>query len=140
MSACYASDSSEYRSTNLQSPLGTGGDRGVCRVSSNSFAWLMLVASIAAEVIGTVALRLSEGFSRPIPSVVTCPLFGASILLMAIVVKHLEAGFVYAIWAGCSTAFAALLGIAFFRETADVARLVGLGLIVSGVIVLNLRS
>lgn len=105
-----------------------------------TFAWLVLAASVLAEVLGTMALRHSDGFTRLIPSVITGLCYTAAIWLMAVSVRNLEVGLAYAVWAGCGTALTALLGIVLFGESANLLRLSGLGLIISGVVVLNLST
>ena len=106
----------------------------------STFAWLVLAASVLAEVAGTMALRHSDGFTRLTPALITGFFYAAAIWLMAASVRHLEVGLAYAIWAGSGTALTALLGIVLFGESASPLRLSGLGLIISGVAVLNLSA
>ncbi|ARN21716.1 DMT family transporter [Piscinibacter gummiphilus] len=105
-----------------------------------AFAWLLLVASVLAEVIGTVALRYTDGFTRPLPSLLTAACYAGAIWWMAVAVRHLEVGLTYAIWAGCGTALTALVGIVWFGESAGMLRLAGLAMIVGGVVALNLSG
>jgi small multidrug resistance pump len=109
-------------------------------MAPQSFAWLLLAASVAAEVAGTVALRYAHGFTKIIPSIAVCIFYAAAIWLMSIVVKHLEMGLTYAVWAGSGTALTALLGILYFGESVSALRMSGLFFIVLGVITLNLSS
>ena len=106
----------------------------------STFAWLALAASVLAEVAGTMALRHSDGFTRIFPSIITGLCYTAAIWLMAVSVGKLEVGLAYAVWAGSGTAATALLGILLFGESASQLRLSGLGLIISGVVVLNLSA
>ncbi|SFE43062.1 DMT family transporter [Paracidovorax wautersii] len=103
-------------------------------------AWLVLAASVFAEVLGTFALRYAEGFTRPLPSAAVVICYGSAIWLMSLSIKHLEMGLTYAVWAGCGTALTAALGIIWFDESSGPLRLAGLGCIVLGVIALNLSS
>ena len=97
----------------------------------------MLAFAIAAEVIATVALKASDGFSRPLPSVLVVVGYLVSFWLLALVLKNLSVGTTYAIWSAVGTAAVALIGIAMYGEAASVLKLASLGLIVLGVIGLN---
>jgi small multidrug resistance pump len=98
---------------------------------------LMLAAAIASEVIATVALKASDGFSRPGPAVLVVIGYAVSFWLLALVLKHLSVGTTYAIWSAVGTAAIALIGIAMYGEGASLLKLASLGLIVVGVIGLN---
>ena len=97
----------------------------------------MLAFAIAAEVIATVALKASDGFSRPLPSVLVVVGYLVSFWLLALVLKNLSVGTTYAIWSAAGTAAVALIGIAMYGEAASALKLASLGLIVLGVIGLN---
>ena len=98
---------------------------------------LMLAAAIATEVVATVALKASDGFSRPVPSAIVVAGYLLSFWLLALVLKHLSVGTTYAIWSAAGTAAVALIGIAMYGEAASTLKLASLGLIVLGVIGLN---
>jgi len=98
---------------------------------------LMLSAAIAAEVIATVALKASDGFSRPVPSAIVVAGYLVSFWLLALVLKDMSVGATYAIWSAVGTAAVALIGIALYGEAASMLKLASLGLIVVGVIGLN---
>ncbi len=98
---------------------------------------LFLTLAIASEVIATVALKASEGFSKPLPAVIVVVGYGISFFLLALVLKHLSVGTTYAIWSAVGTAAIALIGIAAYGEAASTLKLASLGLIVLGVIGLN---
>ena len=104
-----------------------------------AFSWLLLGASIAAEVAGTIALRHADGFTRLTPSLVVGVCYAAAIWLMSIAVRHLEVGLAYAVWAGSGTALTAVLGILWFGESTTLPRLAGVAMIIIGVVVLNLE-
>ncbi|MGN8083998.1 DMT family transporter [Variovorax sp. 22077] len=101
-------------------------------------AWLLLAASIAAEVFGTIALRHADGFTRWWPSLLTCGLYAFAIWLMSLAVRHLDVGLAYAVWAGVGTALTAVVGMLWFGEAVHASRLIGIALIVGGVVILNL--
>ncbi len=97
----------------------------------------MLSAAIATEVVATVALKASDGFSRPLPSAIVVVGYLVSFWLLALVLKQLSVGTTYAIWSAVGTAAVALIGVFAYGETASVLKLASLGLIVLGVIGLN---
>ncbi len=97
----------------------------------------MLAFAIASEVIATVALKHTEGFSRPLPIALVVVGYGVSFWLLALVLKHLSVGTTYAIWSAVGTAAIALIGIAAYGEGASPLKLASLGLIIVGVIGLN---
>ncbi|MCX2864135.1 multidrug efflux SMR transporter [Paucibacter sp. PLA-PC-4] len=107
---------------------------------SSSTAWWLLAASVLAEVLGTVALRHADGFTRFLPSLACAALYGLAIWLMSLSVRHLDLGLAYAVWAGAGTALTACVGIWLFGESMHAPRLLGIALIVAGVAVLNLSA
>ena len=98
---------------------------------------IYLTLAIASEVIATVALKSSEGFSRPLPATIVVVGYGISFFLLALVLKHMSVGTTYAIWSAVGTAAIALVGIAAYGETANVLKVASLGLIILGVVGLN---
>jgi small multidrug resistance pump len=105
----------------------------------SAFTYLML--AIVSELIATTSLKLSEGFSKPLPSLLVVVGYGTAFYLMSQALKlAMPIGTAYAIWSGVGTVGIAILGVLFFRETMDFARIVGITLIVAGVLVLNMYS
>ncbi|TGZ11509.1 DMT family transporter [Streptomyces rhizosphaericola] len=102
------------------------------------YAYGLLAAAIAAEVAGTTAMKYSEGFTRLWPSIGTAVGYLIAFTLLAQTLKTLSVGTAYAIWAGVGTAAVALIGILFMGESSSLVKVVGVGLIVVGVVVLNL--
>jgi small multidrug resistance pump len=98
---------------------------------------LYLAFAITSEVIATVALKHTEGFSRPLPIALVVVGYAVSFWLLALVLKHLSVGTTYAIWSAVGTAAIALIGIAAYGEGASPLKLASLGLIIVGVIGLN---
>ncbi len=103
-------------------------------------SWFLLIAAITAEVGGTTCLKLSEGFSRLAPSLGVVVLYPLSFVFLAAVLKHVDVSVAYAIWAGLGTALVAAIGILAFGEPLSAARLVSLGLIIVGVVGLQLSG
>ncbi|MFJ8750914.1 DMT family transporter [Streptomyces sp. NPDC102441] len=98
----------------------------------------MLAAAIAAEVAGTTAMKYSEGFTRLWPSLITVVGYVLAFALLAQTLKTLSIGTAYAIWAGTGTAAVAAIGILWMGESAGLAKLAGIALVIAGVVVLNL--
>ena len=101
---------------------------------------VLLALAIVSEVIGTVLLRVSDGMSKLWPSVGMLAAYGASVYLLALVLKHMEIGFTYAVWAGVGTAMIAVIGVADWDEPMGVVKVLSIGAVILGVIGLNLSS
>ena len=102
------------------------------------YYWLLLTAAIALEVAGTTSMKLSHGFSRLVPSLLVFVFYAISFVAFSIALKKIEVSIAYAIWAGIGTAAIALIGILFFKESLTALKLLSIGLIIAGVIGLNL--
>ncbi|MEU4039337.1 DMT family transporter [Streptomyces collinus] len=100
--------------------------------------YLWLTGAISAEVAATTAMKYSEGFSRPGPSLVTAVGYVVSFALLARTLRTVSIGTAYAIWSGAGTAAVAVLGLLLFGEGMSAAKVAGIVLIVGGVVVLNL--
>lgn len=101
-------------------------------------AWLLLMLAIALEVMGTTALKLSDGFTKlPWLGVVLLG-YGGAFAALSVTLKSLPVGLSYAIWAGLGTLGAVVVGRVLFREALGAPQYVGMVLIVVGVVVLNL--
>jgi small multidrug resistance pump len=98
---------------------------------------IFLLLAIASEVIATVALKTSEGFSRPLPAAIVVVGYGISFFLLAIVLKHMSVGTTYAVWSAVGTAAIAIIGIVAYGEGANLMKIASLGLIILGVVGLN---
>src|SRR3954470_7268019 len=103
-------------------------------------AALYLAIAIAAEVTGTVALKFTDGFTRPGPAVIVVAGYALSFWMLALVLRELPIGLTYAVWAAVGTALIATIGIVAFGEPATTLKLLSLGLIVAGVVGLNLSG
>jgi small multidrug resistance pump len=93
----------------------------------------MLVGAIATEVASTLALRGSDGFSKPVPSVITVVGYIVSFILLALVLKTLPVGIVYAIWSAVGIALVAVFGKILFNDPVPPLAMAGMVLIVGGV-------
>ena len=103
-------------------------------------AWTYLTAAIATEVVGTLFLRFTDGFTRPLPSIVVVITYVLSLWLTALALKTLEISLAYAVWAGVGTAAIAIIGMAALGETVNALKLASILLVISGVIGLNLSG
>ena len=101
---------------------------------------LYLLLAIIAEVTGTTCVKLSEGFTRLIPSVLIFVFYGLSLGFLGLALKRMDLGLAYAVWAGLGIAFIASVGILYFREPVTATKMVSLALIVAGVVGLNLAG
>ena len=99
-----------------------------------------LTAAILVEIVATLALRASDGFSRLGPTLTAVAGFVLAFALLAQALKTIEVGVAYAVWSGVGTAAITLIGILALGESAAALKLVGTAMIVVGVVVLNLSS
>ncbi len=102
--------------------------------------WLILSAAIVFETIGTTALKASAQFTRPWPSAVVVLAYAASFYLLSMTLNVLPVGVVYAIWSGAGIVLIAGLAWVVFGQRLDLPAVLGMGLIVAGIVVINLFS
>lgn len=102
-------------------------------------AYVLLGVAIAAEVLGTSLLKSTEGFSRLWPTVATLAAYVVSFLALSMAIQRgLQVGIGYAIWSGLGTTLIVIIGALFLSEPVTVVKVVGVGLVIAGVVVLNL--
>ena len=102
--------------------------------------WFFLVVAIISEVAGTSALKSAEGFTKFWPSTVVVVGYASAFYFLSLTLKTIPVGIAYAVWSGVGTALIALLAWVFMGQKLDWPAVVGILLIVSGVLVLNLFS
>lgn len=102
--------------------------------------WLYLLVAIVAEVIGTTALKVSNGFTRPWPSFIVVTGYGAAFFFLSLTLRAMPVGIAYAVWSGVGVVLITLIGWLWFQQKLDAAGIVGIALIIAGVLVLNLFS
>ncbi len=102
--------------------------------------YFILMLAVLAETIGTTALQASQQFSRPLPSVIVIVAYGAAFYLLAIALRTFPVGVAYAMWSGMGIVFIAIIGFAVFGQRLDMAAIIGIALIMSGIVVINLFS
>lgn len=102
--------------------------------------YLYLIIAIVAEVIATSALKASEGFSKLIPSLIVVVGFGVAFYFLSLVLKTIPMGVAYAIWSGLGIVLISIAGLLLFGQKLDAAAIIGILLIISGVVVMNVFS
>ncbi|MBU8975689.1 multidrug efflux SMR transporter [Lysobacter sp. MMG2] len=102
--------------------------------------YLYLAIAIAAEVIATSALKASNGFTRPGPSLVVAAGYAIAFYFLSLVLRTVPVGVAYAIWSGAGIVLIALIGWVVLKQPLDLPALAGIGLIVAGVAVIQLFS
>jgi small multidrug resistance pump len=102
--------------------------------------YLILFLAVLCEGLGTTSLQASQQFTRFWPSVGVVAGFGMAFFLMTIVLKTLPLGITYAIWSGLGICLTAFLGWAVFRQGIDLPALLGMGMIIAGIVVINVFS
>lgn len=102
--------------------------------------WIYLILAIALETVGTTALKTSEGFTRLWPSLLTLACFFSALFLLSLVLKTLPVGVTYAIWSGLGIVLISAIGWVAFGQKLDTAAIVGMTLIVTGIIVMQVFS
>jgi small multidrug resistance pump len=105
-----------------------------------SQAWWVLAAAILLEVGGTTCMRLSDGFSRLLPSVLIFVFYAGAFSLNVMVVRALGLGVTYAVWSGVGTLLTAVIGCLLFDEPATALKIASTGLIIAGVVGMQFAS
>lgn len=102
--------------------------------------WLALAIAISGEEIATTALKASNEFTRIIPSLIVVIGYGTAFYFMAISLRVLPVGIMYGIWSGMGIVLVSIIGWLVYKQTLDLPSMIGMGLIIAGVFVINLFS
>jgi small multidrug resistance pump len=102
--------------------------------------WILLALAVVAEVVGTSALKASNGFTQPLPSAVVVVGYAVSFYFLSLVLKTIPVGVTYAIWSGLGIVLITLVAYLLYGQEIDLAGLLGMGLIIAGVVVLQVFS
>lgn len=105
-----------------------------------NMGFVYLSIAIVAEVIGTSALKSSEEFSKLWPSLIVVAGYGVAFYCLSLVLRTVPIGVTYAIWSGVGIVLIAIVGALFFKQVPDTPAMIGMGLIIAGVIVMNVFS
>jgi small multidrug resistance pump len=102
---------------------------------------LMLLLTIGFEVLGTVSLKLSHGFTKLVPSILVVIGYGLSFYLLSLLLKqNVPIGIIYAIWSGLGTVAIVLIGVWLWGEHLSIPAIIGIALVIIGVILINLTT
>lgn len=102
--------------------------------------WLYLVVAILLEVSGTTCMKLSEGFTRLVPSILLFVFYALSLGMLTLALKRIDVSIAYAVWSAVGTALIATIGVLWFKEPITALKLISLALIIGGVVGLNLSG
>lgn len=102
--------------------------------------WGYLAIAIVSEVLATSALKASEGFKRPWPSLIVVVGYLVAFYCLSLTLRSLPVGVVYAIWSGLGIVLVSLIAWLLFGQKLDLPAIIGMGLIIAGVLVMNLFS
>jgi small multidrug resistance pump len=102
--------------------------------------WVFLVFAILLEVSGTTCMKLSEGFTKLVPSILLFVFYTLSLGMLTLALKRIDVSVAYAVWSGVGTAVIATIGVLWFKEPATALKLISLTLIIIGVVGLNLSG
>jgi small multidrug resistance pump len=102
--------------------------------------YALLLVAIAIEVVATTALKASDGMSKLIPSVIVIIGYVVSFYMVAVILKRMDLGVVYATWSALGTAAIAIIGVVIYDDAMTIWRAAGLILIIAGVMLLNLSG
>lgn len=105
-----------------------------------NISWLYLAIAIFAEIIATTALKSAAGFTRLWPSLITILGYGIAFYCLSLSLRSIPVGVAYAVWSGVGIVAISLIGVVAFKQHLDLAALIGIGLIIAGVFVLNVFS
>ena len=103
-------------------------------------AYFYLAIAIIAEVAATSALKASAEFTRLVPSLIVIVGYGIAFYCMTLVLRTIPVGITYAVWAGLGIVLVTIVGAILYKEIPDIPAVIGIGLIVAGVIVINVYS
>ena len=101
-------------------------------------SWVFLIAAILLEVCGTTSMKLSDGFSKVVPSALIFVFYGLSMVCLTLAVRRIDISIAYAVWSGLGTGIVAVIGTWWFGEPLGAVKLGALALIVIGVVTVNL--
>ncbi len=103
-------------------------------------AWIYLLLAILFEVTGTTSMKLADGFRNPLPTVAIYLCYGISISFLTMAVRTIDISVAYAIWCALGMSLIALIGIFWFQEPATAWKICSLGIIIFGVVLLQLSD
>ena len=101
---------------------------------------LLLLVAIGSEIVGTSFLKVTEGFTRPLPTLLVLGAYSTSMLLLSRVVETIPLGITYALWSGIGIVAIVLVGLLAYKQIPTPGQLIGMGLTAAGVLLVNLQG
>ncbi len=101
---------------------------------------IFLTLAIMSETLATTMLKMSDQFTRPLPSVITVLGYGAAFYLLSLSLRTIPVGIAYGIWSGVGIVLITVIGAVVFKQTPDLPAIIGLAFIIAGVLIINLLS
>ena len=102
--------------------------------------YLYLAIAIAAEVVATTSMKAIDGFNKPLPLLLVVAGYAIAFWMLTLVVRTIQVGIAYAIWAGLGIVLVSIAALVLYQQKLDLPAVLGMGLIVSGVLVIQLFS
>lgn len=102
--------------------------------------YIYLLVAIMFEVVATTALKETQGFTRLVPSLISVVGYGLAFYFLALTLRSMPVGVIYAIWSGAGIVLITAIGWVWFRQALDMPALIGMGFIIAGVLIINLFS
>lgn len=103
-------------------------------------AWLFLLLAIGLEISGTTCMKLAQGFTKPLPSLLVFVFYGSSLAALTLALRRIDVSVAYAVWSGLGTAAIATIGFVWFGEPISSQKVLWLAVIIVGVVGLNLTG
>jgi len=103
-------------------------------------AYVYLAIAIVAEVVATSAIKASQEFTQLVPSILVIVGYGIAFYFMALTLRTIPVGITYAIWSGIGIVLVAVVAAVIYKQVPDVPAMLGMGLIITGVVVIQLFS
>ena len=102
--------------------------------------YIYLAIAIAAEVTATSTLKMTEEFTKPLPTLVVILALGISLYFMSLTLRTLPVGIMYAFWSGIGIILVTIIGIIAYKQVPDLPALIGITMIIFGIVVINVYS
>jgi len=103
-------------------------------------SWMLLLCAVFCEVVGTSAIKYSEGFTKVVPTIVVFIGFGVAFYLLSITLKVIPIGMAYAVWSGLGIVLISVIGHFVFNQRLDVPAFIGMSFIIGGVLIMQIFS
>ncbi|MDC9720840.1 MAG: SMR family transporter [Gammaproteobacteria bacterium] len=103
-------------------------------------SWMLLLCAVVCEVVGTSAIKYSEGFTKIVPTVIVFIGFGVAFYLLSITLKVIPIGMAYAVWSGLGIVLISVIGHFVFQQRLDTPAFIGMSFILAGVIIMQVFS